>query len=57
MEEAVHPLLYVLAYGCNFVAKGTPADIPGLTALIEEVDRRFNRDPVSMRSRRDARRA
>ena len=39
LEEAVNPLLYVLAYGCNFVAQGTPADLPGLAALIEEAIR------------------
>lgn len=36
LEEPVNPLLYVLAYGAGFVAQGTPADLPGLTALIEE---------------------
>ena len=39
LEEAVNPLLYVLAYGCNFVAQGTPADMTGLAALIEEAIR------------------
>jgi 2-oxoglutarate ferredoxin oxidoreductase subunit beta len=36
MEEPVNPLLYVLGYGAGFVAQGTPADMPGLAALIEE---------------------
>lgn len=36
MEEPVNPLLYVLAYGAPFVAQGTPADMPGLAAVLEE---------------------
>ena len=36
IEDPVNPLLYVLAYGAGFVAQGTPADMPGLTAVIEE---------------------
>jgi len=36
MEDPVNPLLYVLAYGAGFVAQGTPAEMPGLTAVIEE---------------------
>ncbi len=36
LEEPVNPLLYVLAYGAGFVAQGTPADMAGLAALIEE---------------------
>src|SRR5574340_695742 len=36
MEEPVNPLLYVLGYGAGYVAQGTPADMPGLAALIEE---------------------
>src|SRR5213075_2162865 len=39
LEEAVNPLLYVLAYGCNFVAQGTPADMAGLAAMLEEAIR------------------
>jgi 2-oxoglutarate ferredoxin oxidoreductase subunit beta len=39
LENPVNPLLYVLAYGAGFVAQGTPADIPGLTAMIEEAIR------------------
>src|SRR5271166_1630100 len=34
-EEPVNPLLYVLAYGANFVAQGTPTDMAGLTEVIE----------------------
>ena len=36
MEDPVNPLLYVLGYGCRFVAQGTPADMNQLSALIEE---------------------
>jgi 2-oxoglutarate ferredoxin oxidoreductase subunit beta len=39
LEEPVNPLLYVLAYGAGFVAQGTPADMPGLCAVIEEAIR------------------
>jgi 2-oxoglutarate/2-oxoacid ferredoxin oxidoreductase subunit beta len=39
LEDPVNPLLYVLAYGAHFVAQGTPADMPGLAALIEEAIR------------------
>jgi 2-oxoglutarate ferredoxin oxidoreductase subunit beta len=39
LEAPVNPLLYVLAYGAPFVAQGTPADMPGLAALIEEAIR------------------
>ncbi len=39
LEEPVNPLLYVLAYGANFVAQGTPADMAGLTSVIEEAIR------------------
>ena len=39
LENPVNPLLYVLAYGAPFVAQGTPADIPGLTSIIEEAIR------------------
>jgi 2-oxoglutarate ferredoxin oxidoreductase subunit beta len=35
LELPVNPLLYVLAYGAGFVAQGTPADIAGLTEMIE----------------------
>jgi 2-oxoglutarate ferredoxin oxidoreductase subunit beta len=36
LESPVNPLLYVLAYGAPFVAQGTPADMAGLAAVIEE---------------------
>jgi 2-oxoglutarate ferredoxin oxidoreductase subunit beta len=36
LEDPVNPLLYVLAYGAKFVAQGTPADMAGLAAVIEE---------------------
>src|SRR5512134_2760384 len=35
LERPVNPLMYVLAYGAPFVAQGTPADMNGLTDLIE----------------------
>jgi 2-oxoglutarate ferredoxin oxidoreductase subunit beta len=36
LEDPVNPLLYVLGYGGRFVAQGTPADLSGLTQLIED---------------------
>jgi 2-oxoglutarate/2-oxoacid ferredoxin oxidoreductase subunit beta len=36
MEAPVNPLLYVLGYGAQFVAQGTPADMNGLATIIEE---------------------
>ncbi len=36
MESPVNPLLYVLGYGAEFVAQGTPADMNGLARVIEE---------------------
>lgn len=36
MEAPVNPLLYVLSYGAEFVAQGTPADMASLAAVIEE---------------------
>jgi len=39
LEQPVNPLLTVLAYGAGFVAQATPADMPGMTALIEEAIR------------------
>jgi 2-oxoglutarate ferredoxin oxidoreductase subunit beta len=36
LEQPVNPLLYVLGYGASFVAQGTPADMQGLAAVIEE---------------------
>jgi 2-oxoglutarate ferredoxin oxidoreductase subunit beta len=39
LEEPINPLLYTLAYGAGFVAQATPADMAGMTALIEEAIR------------------
>jgi 2-oxoglutarate ferredoxin oxidoreductase subunit beta len=39
IDEPVNPLLYALAYGANFVAQGIPADLEGLSKLIEEAIR------------------
>jgi 2-oxoglutarate ferredoxin oxidoreductase subunit beta len=39
LEDPVNPLSYVLGYGARFVAQGTPADLAGLAALIEEAIR------------------
>ena len=39
LEDPVNPLLYVLGYGASFVAQGTPADMAGLAATIEEAIR------------------
>jgi len=36
LEDPVNPLLYVLGYGASFVAQGTPGDMEGLAAVIEE---------------------
>jgi 2-oxoglutarate ferredoxin oxidoreductase subunit beta len=36
LENPVNPLLYVLGYGAPFVAQGTPGDMEGLAAIIEE---------------------
>ena len=36
LEDPVNPLAYVLGYGARFVAQGTPADMSGLAAVIEE---------------------
>jgi 2-oxoglutarate ferredoxin oxidoreductase subunit beta len=36
MEAPVNPLMYVLGYGADFVAQGTPADMNGLAKIIEE---------------------
>jgi 2-oxoglutarate ferredoxin oxidoreductase subunit beta len=36
LEAPVNPLLYVMGYGAPFVAQGTPADMAGLTRIIEE---------------------
>lgn len=39
LEEPINPLLYMLAYGAGFVAQATPADMPGMAALVEEAIR------------------
>jgi 2-oxoglutarate ferredoxin oxidoreductase subunit beta len=39
LEDPVNPLLYVLGYGAHFVAQSTPADMPGLTTVLEEAIR------------------
>jgi 2-oxoglutarate ferredoxin oxidoreductase subunit beta len=39
LERPINPLLYVLAYGAGFVAQGTPADMAGMAAVIEEAIR------------------
>ena len=36
LEDPINPLLYVLAYGAGFVAQATPADMPGMAAIIEQ---------------------
>ena len=36
IEDPVNPLMYVLGYGCGFVAQGTPADMSSLSSVIEE---------------------
>jgi 2-oxoglutarate ferredoxin oxidoreductase subunit beta len=39
LEQPVNPLLYTLAYGANFVAQGTPADMAGLSSMVEDAIR------------------
>jgi 2-oxoglutarate/2-oxoacid ferredoxin oxidoreductase subunit beta len=39
LESPINPLLQVLAYGAGFVAQSTPADMPGMSAIIEEAIR------------------
>lgn len=39
LEQPINPLLAVLSAGAGFVAQGTPADMPGLAAMIEEAIR------------------
>ncbi len=39
LERPVNPLLYMLSYGTPYLAQGTPADLPGLTEVIEEAIR------------------
>ena len=36
LETPINPLMLVLAYGCGFVAQGTPADMGGLAEILEE---------------------
>jgi len=36
LEQPINPLLQVLSFGAGFVAQGTPADMAGLAAIIEE---------------------
>lgn len=38
-EEPINPLLFLLAYGAGFVAQTTPADMAGMTAIIEQAIR------------------
>jgi 2-oxoglutarate ferredoxin oxidoreductase subunit beta len=49
-EEPVNPLLYVLAYGANFVGQGTPADMPGLAETLEAAIRYPGFSFVNVRS-------
>ena len=46
----MNPLLYVLAYGANFVAQGTPVDMAGLAEMIEEAIRYPGFSFVNVRS-------
>ncbi len=39
LEQPVNPLLYVLSYGAGFVAQATPADMAGMSSVIEEAIR------------------
>ncbi len=39
LEDPINPLLYVLAYGCGFVAQASPADMSGMVAIMEEAIR------------------
>jgi 2-oxoglutarate ferredoxin oxidoreductase subunit beta len=39
LEDPVNPLLYVMGYGANFVAQGSPADMGGLVKIIDEAIR------------------
>jgi len=50
IEEPINPLLAVLSYGAPFVAQGTPADMSGLTALVEEAIRYPGFSFVNVRS-------
>ncbi len=50
LEEPINPLLAVLSYGAPFVAQGTPADMSGLSALVEEAIRYPGFSFVNVRS-------
>lgn len=50
LEEPINPLLCVLAYGAGFVAQGTPADMQGLSKMIEEAIRYPGFSFVNVRS-------
>src|SRR6186713_124019 len=39
LEDPVNPLQYVLGYGGRFVAQGTPADMSGLSQIVEQAIR------------------
>lgn len=39
LEQPMNPLTYLISYGAGYVAQGTPADLSGLTAMIEEAVR------------------
>ncbi len=39
IESPINPLLQVLSYGAGFVAQATPADMSGMTAILEEAIR------------------
>jgi 2-oxoglutarate ferredoxin oxidoreductase subunit beta len=39
LEAPINPVLQVLSYGAGFVAQGTPADMAGLSAVVEEAIR------------------
>jgi 2-oxoglutarate ferredoxin oxidoreductase subunit beta len=49
-ENPMNPLLYVLSSGAGFVAQATPADMAGLSALIEEAIRYPGFSFVNVRS-------
>lgn len=36
LERPINPLLQVLSYGAGFVAQSTPADMPGLSQILEQ---------------------
>jgi len=49
-ENPINPLMYVLSCGAPFVAQGTPADMAGLAAMIEEAIRYPGFSFVNVRS-------